>query len=61
MGGKELLDARILRVMMNLTMFQCVFDTLVFWVDGQNFPLARELNWIGNIAYYILNGTSAYF
>lgn len=61
MSGKGLLDARILRAMMNLTMFQCVFDTLVFWVDGQTFPLARELNWIGNIAYYILNGTIAYF
>lgn len=61
MGGKGLLDSRILRVMMNLTMFQCVFDTLVFWVDGQTFPLARELNWIGNIAYYILNGMIAYF
>ncbi len=60
-GGKGLLDSRILSAMMNLTMFQCVFDTLVFWVDGQTFPFARELNWIGNIAYYILNGTIAYF
>ena len=59
--SKELLDARLLGVMINLTMFQCVFDTLVFWVDGQSFACARILNWGGNIAYYILNGMIAYF
>lgn len=60
-GGKHLLDARLLTVMMNLTMFQCVFDTLVFWVDGQTFPGARVLNIVGNVIYYILNVTVAYF
>ena len=60
-GSKGLLDARLLKVMINLTMFQCVFDTLVFWVDGQTFAGATILNWCGNIVYYILNGTIAYF
>ncbi len=60
-AGKGLLDARLLRVMINLTMFQCLFDTFVFWIDGQNFAGARELNYIGNIIYYILNMTIAYF
>lgn len=60
-GRKGLLDARILKVMINLTMFQCFFDTLVFWIDGRDFPFAREMNYIGNIIYYILNGTIAYF
>ncbi len=60
-GRKGLLDARILNVMINLTMFQCFFDTLVFWIDGRDFPFAREMNYIGNIIYYILNGTIAYF
>lgn len=60
-GGQKLLDAKLLTAMINLTMFQCIFDTLVFWVDGQTFPCARELNWIGNVIYYILNGTIAYF
>ena len=61
LGSKELLDTRLLNYMINLTMFQCFFDTLVFWVDGQTFPGARMLNWCGNIVYYILNGTIAYF
>ncbi len=60
-GRKVLLDARILKIMINLTMFQCLFDTLVFWIDGRDFPFAREMNYIGNIIYYILNGTIAYF
>lgn len=60
-GNKALLDARILRVMINLTMFQCFFDTLVFWVDGKTFAGAQLMNWIGNIVYYNLNGTIAYF
>lgn len=58
--GKGLLDVRILRMMINLTLFQCVFDTLVFWIDGKDFAGARELNYIGNIIYYILNGLIAY-
>jgi len=58
--GKGLLDVRILRIMTNLTMFQCVFDTLVFWIDGKNFVGAREMNYIGNIIYYILNGCIAF-
>ncbi len=59
--GKGLLDTRILRIMINITMFQCVWDTLVFWVDGQTFAGARTLNYVGNIIYYTLNGTVAYF
>lgn len=61
MEGRGLLDTKILRVMINLTMFQCVWDSLVFWVDGQTFAGARMLNIIGNVIYYILNGTIAYF
>ncbi|MBP3569754.1 MAG: GGDEF domain-containing protein [Lachnospiraceae bacterium] len=61
MVGKGLLDSRILKIMIHLTMFQCFFDTLVFWIDGKSFTGARELNWIGNIIYYILNMTVAYF
>ncbi len=60
-GGKELLDTRILRIMANLTMFQCFFDTLVFWIDGKTFFGARTCNYVGNIIYYILNITVAYF
>lgn len=51
----KLPDTKIFSLMMYLTMFQCFFDTLVFWVDGENFPLAKELNYIGNVAYYILS------
>ena len=57
---KSLPDAKILSVMINLTLFQCFFDTLVFWIDGKQFPMARELNYIGNIVYYILNVSIAY-
>lgn len=53
-------DVRLLTIMINLTMFQCFFDTLVFWIDGRSFPLARELNYFGNIVYYTLNLTIAY-
>lgn len=60
-GENRLLDARILRIMINLTMFQCFFDTFVFWVDGKMFPGARELNCIGNVIYYTLNMVIAYF
>lgn len=58
---KSLIDARILSVMINLTIFQCIFDTLVFCIDGKSFPMARELNYAGNIIYYILNVTVSYF
>lgn len=61
MEGRGLLDTKILRVMINLTMFQCVWDSLVFWVDGQTFAGARVLNIIGNVIYYTLNGVIAYF
>lgn len=57
---KSLLDARLLSVMINLTMFQCFFDTLVFWIDGKTFPMARELTYLGNIMYYIINVTVSY-
>lgn len=57
----SLIEVRLLAIMINLTMFQCVFDTLVFWIDGKMFPMARELNYIGNIVYYILNVTISYF
>lgn len=56
----SLLDVRLLSAMINLTMFQCLLDTLVFWIDGKLFPMARELNYIGNIVYYILNVTVSY-
>ncbi len=51
----KLPDTNIFSLMMYLTMFQCFFDTLVFWVDGQSFRFAKELNYIGNVAYYILS------
>lgn len=56
----SLMDARLLSAMINLTMLQSVLDTLVFWIDGKTFPAARELNYIGNIMYYILNVTISY-
>ena len=59
--GRGLLDTRLLRIMINLTMFQCVLDTLVFWIDGQTFVGARMLNYVGNMVYYIMNGFIAYF
>lgn len=55
-----LIDARLLSAMINLTMFQCLLDTFVFWIDGKTFPAARELNYIGNIVYYTLNVTISY-
>lgn len=54
-----LMDAKILNLMINLTIFQCFLDTLVFWIDGKTFSMAIELNYIGNILYYILNMTIA--
>lgn len=55
-----LLDAKLLTLMMNLTMFQCFFDVLVFWIDGKTFPLARELNYLGNMLYFTLNMTISF-
>lgn len=57
----DLLDVRLLSIMIGITMFQCFFDTLVFWIDGKSFPMAREINYIGNVFYYILNVTIAFF
>lgn len=54
-----LMDAKILNLMINLTIFQCFLDTLVFWIDGKTFSMAIELNYIGNILFYILNMTIA--
>lgn len=56
----RLMDVRILNIMINLTMFQCFFDTLVFWIDGKLFPMSIELNYIGNILYYIFNMSIAF-
>lgn len=58
--NSPLLDIKIFTMMINLTMFQCLFDTLVFWIDGKTFPMARELNYIGNVMYYILNMSISY-
>lgn len=58
--NSPLLDIKIYTMMINLTMFQCFFDTLVFWIDGKTFPMARELNYIGNVIYYILNMSISY-
>lgn len=55
-----LVDVRILKIMIQLTMFQCFFDTLVFWIDGKSFPMAREFNYIGNVFYYTFNMMIAY-
>ena len=57
----RLLDIKLLAGMMNLTMLECIFDTLVFWIDGQNFSGARAINYAGNIIYYILKVAIAYF
>ena len=57
----RLLDIQLLAYMMNLTMLECVFDTLVFWVDGESFYGARAINYAGNITYYILKVAIAYF
>lgn len=58
--GAMLLDVQILSLMTNITMFQCFFDTLVFWIDGRSFHGARTVNYAGNVIYYILNITIAY-
>ena len=57
----RLLDIKLLAAMMNLTMLECIFDTLVFWIDGQNFLGARAINYAGNIIYYILKVGIVYF
>ena len=57
----RLLDIKLLAGMMNLTMLECIFDTLVFWIDGQNFLGARAINYAGNIIYYILKVGIVYF
>ena len=57
----RLLDIKLLVAMMNLTMLECIFDTLVFWIDGQNFLGARAINYAGNIIYYILKVGIVYF
>ena len=57
----RLLDIKLLSKMMNLTMLECIFDTLVFWIDGQNFLGARAINYAGNIIYYILKVGIVYF
>ena len=57
----RLLDIKLLAGMMNLTILECIFDTLVFWIDGQNFSGARAINYAGNIIYYILKVAIAYF
>lgn len=57
----RLLDIKLLAGMMNLTMLECIFDTLVFWIDGKNFLGAREINYAGNIIYYILKVAIVYF
>ena len=56
----RLLEIRLLSIMMNLTMAECVLDTLVFWIDGQNFFGARVINYTGNILYYILKVVIAF-
>ena len=57
----RLLDIRLLLGMINLTMLECVFDTLVFWVDGEIFAGSRVINYAGNIIYNILKMTIVYF
>lgn len=59
--ARRLFDVQLLTKMMNFTIFECVFDTLVFWVDGQVFMGARVINYAGNIIYYILKMCIAYF
>lgn len=57
----RLLDINLLTKMMNLTILECIFDTLVFWIDGKDFQGARVINYAGNITYYILKVAIAYF
>lgn len=58
---KALPDSRIMAAMINIAIFQSFFDTFVYWIDGRIFPFSRELNFLVNIVYYILNATLAYF
>ena len=57
----RLLDIQLLAEMMNFTVLECIFDTLVFWIDGQMFFGARAINYMGNIIYYILKIVIVYF
>lgn len=57
----RLLDIQLLAEMMNFTLLECIFDTLVFWIDGQMFFGARAINYTGNIIYYILKIVIVYF
>ena len=57
----RLLDIKLLSTMMHLTILECIFDTLVFGIDGQNFFGARIINYAGNIIYYILKVAIVYF
>lgn len=57
----RLLDINLLTKMMNLTILECIFDTLVFWIDGKGFQGARVINYAGNITYYILKVAIVYF
>ena len=57
----RLLDIQLLAEMMNFTVLECIFDTLVFWIDGQMFFGARAINYTGNIIYYILKIVIVYF
>ena len=59
--AERLLDIKLLAGMMNLTILECIFDTLVFWIDGQNFLGARAINYAGNIIYYIFKVGIVYF
>ena len=57
----RLLDVQLLADMMNVTILECVFDTIVFWIDGQMFFGARAVNYAGNIIYYILKIVIVFF
>ena len=57
----RLLDIQLLAEMMNFTVLECIFDTLVFWIDGQMFFGARAINYTGNVIYYILKILIVYF
>ena len=56
----RLLDINLLLKMMNLTILECGFDTLAFWIDGRDFFGARVINYAGNIIYYIIKIVIAY-
>jgi hypothetical protein len=57
----RLLDIQLLADMMNVTILECFFDTIVFWIDGQMFFGARAVNYVGNIIYYILKMVIVFF